>query len=448
MEFIQACKELIAIDSSPSGGTLKAAEFLKTLAESMGFQVKLIEDLQKGVSEANIICFPGEIKEQVHLMLQTHLDTVDPGSFAFWDKNGSNPFNASIHDGTIYGLGAADTKLDFLCKLFAAKDFVSQTGERDFAVVGTYGEEYNMGGAVRLIRHKSLLAEKALVSEPTHFNLVTAGKGLANIEITISFSKEEMEAKLEHDSGEGLSTQCKMFKGVAAHSSQPLSGENAIEKLIAYLEQLPDQLLIIEVDGGTNYNTIPVQGLIEFDLVNLNGITVNKKLTEIYRKILSLKKQFSSLTDDQFDPPMTTFNFGMIRTYSDHIKIMGCVRWPPVVTEDIYLGWMDDLKSFCTSLGAQFAVRDHKKPFIVELESDFVIACYQAIVEEHPSAQLVTQPVANEANVFHKLGFEALAFGPGQREGNSQTSHESIPIDNLHKATRIYKKLIAKLCGF
>ena len=446
MEFLEACKKIIAIDSSPSNGTGEVSRFVKNLAEELGFTVHLEEEMQRGINEANVVCYPNKVDKKVHLMLQTHLDTVDPGSFAFWEKNGRNPYHATIHESKIYGLGVADTKLDFLCKLYAAKSFIDRNPNKNFAVVGTYGEEYNMNGAVRLLRHKTLQADCVLVSEPTNFDLVTSGKGLANIEITIPFSEEEMMAKVAHDSGEGQSTQCKMFKGVASHSSQPLNGENAIEKLFNYLDQLPEQLLLIEVDGGTNYNTIPVQSLVEFDLISLKGVTVNQKLLKIYKKILDLKSEFESIIDKKFDPEMTTLNIGMVRTYSDHLKIMGCVRWPPAVKESTYMQWMDDLKIFCDNAGAVFRVRDHKKPFTVDPYSNFAKDCHDAIKSEHPDSQIATQPVTNEANVFHKLGLEVLVFGPGQREGNSQTSHESIPIDNLHKAIKIYEKLIESIC--
>ncbi len=446
MDFIEACKKIISIDSTPSNGTGEVSRFIKSLAESLGFQVHLEEVVQRGIEEANVICFPKEKSSKVHLMLQTHLDTVDPGSFAHWEKTGKNPFHATIHDSKIYGLGVADTKIDFLCKLYAAKEFIGKDLKHSFAVVGTYGEEYNMNGSIRLIRHKTLLADRVLVSEPTNFDLITAGKGLANIEITIPFSKEEMEAKVAHDSGEGQSTQCKIFKGVPAHSSQPLKGVNAIEELFRYMENLPDQILLLEVDGGTNYNTIPVQSLIEFDLVTLKSMTVNQKVLKIYRKILSMKKEFENLEDPQFDPAQTTLNIGMIRTYDDHLKIMGCVRWPPIVKEDTYGEWMADLKSFCDSLGATFRVRDSKKPFSVNPKSDFSNKVFSAIYQDHEDSQISTQPVTNEANVFHKLGLEVLVFGPGQREGNSQTPHESIPIDNLYKAIKIYQNLINQLC--
>ncbi len=445
MDFIEACKKLIEIDSSPSNGTGEVCAFIKDLGESIGFSVQVEEEIQKGTNEANVICFPKEKSDKVHLMLQTHLDTYDPGSFALWEKTGKNPFRATIHDSKIYGLGVADTKLDFLCKLFAAHSFRGRNPQKSFAVVGTYGEEYNMNGSVRLIRH-TLKADRVIVSEPTAFALVTSGKGLANIEITVPFSDEEMQAKADHDNGVGQSAQCKIFKGTPAHSSQPQKGDNAIEKMFEYLKQLPEQMLMLEVDGGTNYNSIPVQSLVEFDLVTIPGMTVTQKVLNIYSKIFDLKSQFESIRDTDFDPPITTINIGMVRTYSDHLKIMGCVRWPAAVTEETYMDWMDQLKRHCSAVGAEFRVRDYKKPFTVDRETDFVKICHQAIQKECPKSVLATQPVTNEANVFHKLGLETLVFGPGQREGNSQTPHESISIENLYKAIRIYEHMLEEIC--
>ena len=445
MEFVEACKELIGIDSSPSNGTGDASRFIEELGKNLGFNVVLEEEIQKGINEANVVCFSGEPEKRVHLMLQTHLDTYNPGSFALWKKTGKNPYHATIHNNNIYGLGVADSKLDFLCKLYAAKNFLGKKPKKSFAVAGTYGEEYNMNGSIRLIRN-TLQADRVLVSEPTNFALVTAGKGLANIEITIPFSPNEMQAKSDHDSSEGQSAQCKIFRGIAAHSSQPHKGENAIEKMFAFFKQMPDQLLVLEIDGGTNYNSIPVHSLVEFDTFSVDGPTVNQKIIMIYDKVMELKKQFETIKDENFDPPFTTFNIGMVRTYSDHLKIMGCVRWPVGVEESVYMAWMDELKHVCQSVGAVFRVRDYKKPFSEDRATEFVRKCHSAIQSEVPSSKLATQPVTNEANVFHKLGLETLVFGPGIREGNSQTPNEFVSIDNLHKAIRIYQKIIENIC--
>src|SRR6266849_518416 len=54
------------------------------------------------------------------LLLVTHLDTVDPGPPEFWTETGGNPFALTQKGHRLFGLGSADTKLDALCKLFAA----------------------------------------------------------------------------------------------------------------------------------------------------------------------------------------------------------------------------------------------------------------------------------------------------------------------------------------
>ena len=84
---------------------------------------------------------------------------------------------------------------------------------------------------------------------------------------------------------EGQWTQSKIFKGRSAHSSQPHLGLNAVESLFDFLGKLPEHILILEIDGGTNYNTIPVQAHLEFDLVPLKGMTVNCRLLRIFEKI-------------------------------------------------------------------------------------------------------------------------------------------------------------------
>src|SRR5207253_597890 len=106
------------------------------------------------------------------------LDTVDPGPYPLWTHTECNPFDATIIDGKIYGLGTADVKLDFLCKLEALSSF---GGDRNWklppVLVGTYGEELGMHGALRLIRKNKISAKMALISEPSHLKLISAAKG-------------------------------------------------------------------------------------------------------------------------------------------------------------------------------------------------------------------------------------------------------------------------------
>ena len=446
MDFVDACKEFIAIDSSPTNGTGEICQFVETLALNLGFYVHRDDNVQRGIEQANVICSTRPVEVHTDLILQTHLDTVDPGSFALWDKTGRNPFHASIHQGKIFGLGAVRTKLDFLCKLYAAKNFLKMEPKKSFAVVGTYGAEAAMQGAIHLIRHKILKPKMALIGEPTNFDVTYAGKGMANVEITIPFTEEERECRIHHDTGESQSTQSKIFRGVAAHSALPDKGVNALEKLFDFLRQLPDQLLLLDIDGGTNHNTIPTQAVLEFDIYPLREKSLNQKIVNIFEMIKVLQSDFNKFPDPDFHPPTTTFNIGMARTFSDHFKLMGCVNWPAAIDEDIYRQWMEKLETQCKNVGASFQVRDFKKPFHTAKEGEFSRAVLEVVQSVNPDSNLTTQPVTNEANVFSKFNVESLVFGPGVRDENAHTPEESIAMEDLEKAVQIYQKIIEKLC--
>src|SRR5690606_20577590 len=111
------CRKFIEIDSTPANGTLELARFAAEICREAGLYVEIQQETFNGVDQANVIVRPIEGRPADELMLQTHLDTADPGSYALWTRTGANPFNASIYQDTLYGLGAASTKLDFLCKL-------------------------------------------------------------------------------------------------------------------------------------------------------------------------------------------------------------------------------------------------------------------------------------------------------------------------------------------
>ncbi|HVK62188.1 MAG TPA: M20/M25/M40 family metallo-hydrolase, partial [Bdellovibrionales bacterium] len=228
MDFIEACRKFIEIDSTPANGTADLARYAAELCRQVGLHVDLHVETLNGVEQANLVARPSEAMPAEELLLQTHLDTSDPGAYALWTRTGANPFSASIYtEGekgeTLYGLGAAGAKLDFLCKLQAI-NAVSKRGKAwrlPPVLAGTFGEEVGMQGAVRLIRKKKISAKMALVGEATSLKLVGAGKGFAAVEIEIPFSNEEKNFRAQHDLDDGASTQSRLFLGKAANSSNP-----------------------------------------------------------------------------------------------------------------------------------------------------------------------------------------------------------------------------------
>lgn len=447
MDFIEACRQLISIDSTPTHGNRDLARWVAAFCRQKGLYVEEQEEIVGDLVQVNVIARPTEERPTAELLLQTHLDTVDPGPFSLWTETGANPFDAHIIDGKIHGLGAADVKLDFLCKLEAMASFGKDRAWRlPPVLVGTFGEESGMQGALKLIRKNKVSAKMALIGEPSDLQVINAAKGFASVEIRVPFSEEETHYRQEHNLRESTSTQSKLFRGKAAHSSTPHLGESAIVKMLEYLMMLPDSVNIMEMDGGINFNTVPSNAFLEIDMVSMIQSPISKKIANIYRAVKTLELEFLDYTDVDFHPSTPTLNIGLARTNEDDIQLSGTCRIPPVITHEIYERWMDRLRQVCEENGASFRVNDYKKPFRTEMNSILVKGCLDELRSMGLSDRPITQASTNEASIFSRIGVECVCFGPGKREGNVHTPQEHVALADLEKATQFYKKIIERFC--
>ncbi len=445
VNFVDLCRKLISFDTSPSHGNEECARWIADYARGCGFRVELQTETLAGVRQANVILRAGPPAEQ-ELLLQTHLDTVEPGTFSLWTKTQSNPFNASIYGDTLYGLGSADTKLDFVCKLEAAKDFLHTKLRMPFVIAGTFGAHSGMAGIVRLVRKKMVNAKMALIGEPTCLELAGAAQGLAVVEVTIPFSREEQEYRKSHDLLESASTQSKLFHGRSAHYSAPSLGTNAIVKMFDYLVQLPQGIAIMDMDGGVSHNTVPASAFLEIDLVGGFGESVVPKIKALVETMREVEAEFVKYPAEGFEQSLPTLNIGTIRTFDDNITVLGSCRIPPSVPQEIYEGWMARLKASCEKQGAGFSVKDLKTPFSSLSSSDFLKGCRDLMLALDLPTELKSLSAATEANVLSRWGIECVVFGPGQSVGNSHEPNERVSIEQLNRATEFYRNAIKRFC--
>lgn len=447
MELIELCRKFISLDSSPGHGNADLARMAAEVARAAGLEVEIQDETHAGLSQANLIARPAGLgRPSSELMLQTHLDTVDPGPFQMWAQNGQNPFDAIIMEGRIYGLGAADVKLDFVCKLLALKEMASQKSWKlPPVLVGTFGEETGMGGALKLIRKNKVAAKMALIGEPTDLRLVNAAKGFATVEIQIPFSDEEQDYRQQHDLRESTSTQSRIFHGKAAHSSVPHLGESAIRKMLEFLSQLPDGVVVMEIDGGLSTNTVPSHAFLEIEASVVKN-PIAPRIRAIDKVIRDLEKEFQTYRDPEFVPETPTLNIGLIRTHEDHVQIGGSCRLPPVITQAVYEKWMERLAQVCHEMGGSFRVSDYKKPFRTPTNSILVKACLDELRAMGLSDIPTTQASTNEASLFSRVGIECVCFGAGRREDNAHTPGENVKIEDLRSATAFYSGILRRFC--
>src|SRR5690606_33478668 len=131
----------------------RLVDFLRPLILSSGLHLTE-QAVQEGAETfINLIAHNSRPTDPQLLLFNTHLDTVSAGDPRQWTKTGNDPLKATWVKDRVYGLGSADVKIDFLCKLWAAKQARPQ---RPFALVGTYGEERGLIGVQKLFEGKKV----------------------------------------------------------------------------------------------------------------------------------------------------------------------------------------------------------------------------------------------------------------------------------------------------
>jgi acetylornithine deacetylase len=316
--------------------------FLAPLLESWGARVTVKEVMPR---RPNLIAtFPGRDSSR-SLMLEAHSDTV----------GGDAPFTASIRDGRLYGRGACDTKASMAAMLLGIR-----AAQPSITVhfVSTCNEEHGASGAQALIAG-GFRADMAVVGEPTELKIVHAHKGAVRLKLRTT--------------------------GVAAHSSDPSRGVNAIYKMRAVLEKLEQfkpavrhpllgepTLSVGIIRGGTEVNTVPAQCEIEVD----RRIVPGENIEEIVRSIL-------------------------------------------------------------TGLDVQSEVTEFYPP----LEQDTASPVAQRLAAAMPRPEFGIAPYATNAGVFKAAGIPCVVFGPGSAR-QAHTRDEFVELAQVEQAAQVFRKLI------
>ena len=109
------------------------------------------------------------------LILNAHIDTVEPGDPAQWTHA---PFGGEIVDGHLYGRGACDMKAGLVTNLFAlaAVRSAGYAPRGDVVVQSTVSEEDGGAGALAAIL-RGYRADGAIITEPTCLAVVPAQGG-------------------------------------------------------------------------------------------------------------------------------------------------------------------------------------------------------------------------------------------------------------------------------
>src|SRR5271166_1323378 len=134
---------------APEGNELECAKFILDYLKDLNIADSEIDIQEFGNDRANVVAVFGG-KKDPGLILSGHMDVVPTDYEKLWQ---SNPFDARVSDGRLYGRGASDMKSG-LASMMKAVDGLSrnQPPNRKLVFVATAGEETGFVGLRRLVR--------------------------------------------------------------------------------------------------------------------------------------------------------------------------------------------------------------------------------------------------------------------------------------------------------
>lgn len=312
------------------------------------------------------------------LIFDAHLDTVPVEGMTV------DPFGGELRDGKIYGRGACDVKgpgAAVLCALAQVAAAAKAGPQPRYNVIyaGVCDEESGFRGVQSFVER--LLAAPAqkiagvVVVEPTLLNPIIAHKGTTRWNITTH--------------------------GVAAHSSTPHLGENAIYKMAPLLDCLSDYATELQqrppnpqlgaptlsvgvIQGGSAVNVVPDACTIQVDRRLIPGETPASATAELQARL-------------------------------DKALGAGAVEISRSIVE--------------------------APPMATSAESDFVRQVLAAGKSAHSDATIQVASYCTDASFYPASLAPAVVFGPGSIE-QAHTKDEWISVEQLEAGVAAFTKLI------
>ncbi len=377
LEFtVNLLQELIGFNTeNPPGNELPLAEHIVSILRALGAESR-VEPVGKG--RANVIAHIKGRGDGKSLLLNGHLDVVPA------DGNwSSEPFQARINDGKVYGRGSSDMKGAIACMIGAVKEYLDQgrTLAGDLYLLFSADEECDNIGTKAFLSNTPHI-DYAIIGEPTMLGLCIGHRGVSRHRITVN--------------------------GKSCHAGNPQEGVNAVEKMakiVAEITKLNQNLnstacagfpapsiVVSTVRGGNKHNIIPDVCEIVTDRRTIPGETSQstmEELEDILKTILSTDPSFS-------------------------------YRIEPIIylaSSNIDLG--DEL--------VELVRRSHHKAFQKEIKVSHFNACC-------------------EQGLFMDKGIKTVICGPGDIK-QAHTVDEFIEISQINKAIILYKNILEELFG-
>lgn len=402
-ERIAILKHIVKINTE-NGNEGSVAKYFQELLNNHGIESKLIEF---SPGRSNLV---SEISNETGktLALTGHMDVVNAGDESKWTHP---PFSAHIEEDVIWGRGTSDMKSGLAALVIA---FIELNESRRFKgrikLLATVGEEIGELGSKQLtdLGYADGI-DAMLIGEPCNVGIVYAHKGSLNYKV--------------------------ISKGVAAHSSTPELGSNAIEHLTAAMTMISERIAskaekyenpvlgktynnITLIRGGVQVNSIPDYAEFEANartIPEFDNLAVIKEVKAVINE-LNQKEHFDLdvvITADQY-PVETDPNSTLVQTIIEVTNSMESLS----------------VKHLLKSMGD-----------VIGEDLNYIGL---PVGEKQPLAPISTSGTTDAAQFIRaNKNLELAVYGPGMPMLNHKIN-ERLPIEQYLDFIEAYKLIIEK----
>ena len=260
MEKFEILKNLVKVNTIKDKGNKEIINYIENYLKNLGFKTEY--------KTKNLVM---SIGKEPKLGFLGHTDTVE------YIDEFKNPFNVTINDNVIYGLGVCDMKGGISAFLDAVSKIDLKELKNGIKMYFTYDEEIGFGGIKELVKNNEKFPEVMIFGEPTNNEIYTGHKGL--IEYKIQFKGKKAHSSLPH---KGISANMNAVKFIYKLNN---FYESKIKKEEEKAFSIPFTTMNVGIiNGGTAINSIPAfcNITIDFRIIKKEHIDkINKKIEEL-----------------------------------------------------------------------------------------------------------------------------------------------------------------------
>ena len=314
-DVLKTLSDLVRINSiNPEWdgpGESGVVDYLKSYCDEAGLE-SWEDEVLPGRSNV-MVRLPGKDSTRA-ILLEAHMDVVSVDGMTI------PPFDPVIEGGKMFGRGSCDTKAGLATMIDAMRSLkeAAEVPPVDIWLAAVIDEEHAFKGvlaAIEWFNERGIELDCAIVAEPTDLGLVTTNKGVLRWQIETT--------------------------GVAAHSSKPHLGDNAISTMAALITKLdafheglaekrhplvgPATCNVGTIRGGDQVNFVPDKCVIKLDRRMLPGESAEEILAS-YRTLLEsfpsgkVKVCPADLSDEAME---TDSDAAVVRAAARQLKAMG-----------------------------------------------------------------------------------------------------------------------------